>query len=163
VPGHAVGGRLVSTVRPLVVSRFQLTFGALVLAQAAHSIEEYFGRLWESFPPARFVTGLVSSNLERGFVLLNVLLLSFGLWCFIWPVRRSWPVAVSLAWFWVVIEVINGIGHPLWSLREGGYTPGLATAPVLLLLAVYLAHQLRRATRQASSNAPKRSFIRRQH
>ena len=127
------------------MSRFQVTFGALVLVQAAHSIEEYFGHLWELFPPTRFITGLVSSNLERGFVILNVLLLAFGAWCFLWPVRRGWPVAASLAWFWAVIEIINGIGHPLWSLREGGYTPGLATAPILLALAVYLAYQLRRA------------------
>ena len=136
-----------------MMSRFQLTFGALILAQVLHSIEEYFGHLWESFPPARFLTGLVSSNLERGFVLLNVLLLAFGLWCFLWPVRRGWPVAVSLAWFWVAIEIINGIVHPLWSLREGGYTPGFATAPILLLLAVYLAHQLRRAAHEPSTAA----------
>ena len=127
------------------MSRFQLTFGALVLTQAAHSIEEYVGHLWESFPPARFLTSLVSSDLERGFVLLNVTLLAFGVWCFLWPVRRGWPVAVALAWLWAVVEMVNGIGHPLWSLREGGYTPGLATAPVLLVLAVYLAYQLRRA------------------
>jgi hypothetical protein len=127
------------------MSRFQLTFGALVLTQAAHSIEEYVGHLWESFPPARFLTSLVSSDLERGFVLLNVSLLAFGVWCFLWPVRRGWPVAVALAWLWAVVEIVNGIGHPLWSLREGGYTPGLATAPVLLVLAVYLAYQLRRA------------------
>ncbi|MCL4867145.1 MAG: hypothetical protein KJZ47_14720, partial [Gemmatimonadales bacterium] len=31
------------------------TFGALILAQAAHSTEEVAGRLWESFRPARFV------------------------------------------------------------------------------------------------------------
>ena len=127
------------------MSRFQLTFGALVLTQAAHSIEEYVGHLWESFPPARFLTSLVSSDLERGFVLLNVSLLAFGVWCFLWPVRRGWPVTVALAWLWAVVEIVNGIGHPLWSLREGGYTPGLATAPVLLVLAVYLAYQLRRA------------------
>jgi hypothetical protein len=135
------------------MSRLQVTFGALVLAQAAHSIEEYVGHLWESFPPTRFITGLVSSNLERGFVILNVLLLAFGAWCFLWPVRRGWPVAASLAWFWAVIEIINGIGHPLWSLHEGGYTPGLATAPILLVLAVYLAHQLRRAAHEPSSIA----------
>lgn len=127
------------------MSRFQLTFGALILAQAAHSIEEYFGHLWESFPPARFVAGLVSSNPERGFVALNVLLLTFGVWCFLWPVRRGWPVAVRLAWIWAVIEIVNGVGHPLWSIREGGYTPGLATAPVLLVLALYLAYQLRQS------------------
>jgi hypothetical protein len=28
-------------------------FGAHVAAQAVHSVEEYAGRLWESFPPAR--------------------------------------------------------------------------------------------------------------
>ena len=127
------------------MSRFQLTFGALVLTQAAHSIEEYVGHLWESFPPARFLTSLVSSDIERGFVLLNVSLLAFGVWCFLWPVRRGWPVTVALAWLWAVVEIVNGIGHPLWSLRERGYTPGLATAPLLLVLAVYLAYQLRRA------------------
>jgi hypothetical protein len=44
----------------------------------------------------------------------------------------------------VAIETINGIGHPLWSLRQGGYTPGVATAPVLLILAINLARQLLR-------------------
>ena len=127
------------------MSRLQLTFGALILVQAVHSIEEYVGHLWESFPPTRFVTGLVSSNPERGFVALNVLLLAFGVWCFLWPVRRGWPVAFALGWLWAVLEIVNGIGHLLWSIREGGYTPGLATAPVLLVLAVYLAYQLRRA------------------
>src|SRR5215469_833019 len=127
------------------MSRLQLTFGALILMQAAHSIEEYVGHLWESFPPTRFVTGLVSSNPERGFVALNLLLLAFGVWCFLWPVRRGWPVAVALGWLWAVLEIINGIGHLLWSIREGGYTPGLATAPILLVLAVCLAYQLRRA------------------
>jgi len=127
------------------VSRLQLTFGALILVQAAHSIEEYVGHLWESFPPTRFVTGLVSSNPERGFVALNVLLLAFGVWCFLWPVRRGWPVAFALGWLWAVLEIVNGIGHLLWSIHEGGYTPGLFTAPVLLVLAIYLAYQLRRA------------------
>jgi hypothetical protein len=119
-------------------------FGALILAQAAHSVEEYLGRLWESFPPARFLTGLVSRDLETGFLVINIGLVAFGVWCFLWPVRRGWPSAIPLAWFWVTIQVINGVGHPLWSLRQGGYTPGVATAPVLLLLALYLAHQLRR-------------------
>ena len=134
------------------MSRLQLTFGALILVQAAHSIEEYVGRLWESFPPTRFVTGLVSSNPERAFVALNVLLLAFGVWCFLWPVRRGWPVAVAMGWLWAVLEIVNGFGHLLWSIREGGYTPGLATAPILLVLAVYLAYQLRRAN--APSPAP---------
>jgi hypothetical protein len=107
-------------------------------------VEEYAGRLWESFPPARFVSSLVSSDLERGFVVANLALVGFGVWCLLWPVRRGWPSAVALAWAWVVVELVNGIGHPLWALRQGGYAPGVATAPVLLVLALYLASRLRR-------------------
>jgi hypothetical protein len=126
------------------VPRVQIAFGALVLAQAAHSVEEYAGRLWESFPPARFLTGLISRDLETGFLVINTALVAFGAWSFFWPVRRGWSSAVPLAWVWVTIQVINGVGHPLWSLRQGGYTPGVATAPLLLILALYLAHKLRR-------------------
>jgi hypothetical protein len=123
-------------------------FAGLILAQAAHSLEEYAGRLWQTFPPARLVSGLVSSDLERGFVIANVLLVGFGAWCALWPVRRRWPAATALAWGWVVVETINGIGHPLWSLRQAGYTPGVATAPLLLALALWLARRLLdRATR----------------
>jgi hypothetical protein len=117
-------------------------FLALVAAQTAHSVEEYLGRLWEVFAPARAVTGLVSSDLERGFLIVNVGLVAFGFWCVLWPVRRGWRVAVPLAWLWVGLELVNGIGHPLWSLRQLRYTPGVATAPVLLVLALLLARRL---------------------
>lgn len=33
--------------------------------------------------------------------------------------------------------------HPLWSLLEMQYMPGVVTAPALLILALYLARQLR--------------------
>lgn len=125
------------------MQRPQIAFGALVLTQAAHSVEEYVGRLWETFPPARFLTGFVSHDHAQGFLLIDAALLAFGVWCLVWPIRRDWPNAALLAWTWVTIEVINGVGHPLWSRRMGGYTPGVATAPVLLVLALYLARQLR--------------------
>ncbi len=118
------------------------TFGWLVVAQGAHSVEEYLGRLWESFPPARYITGVVSSDRELGFIVTNTCLIAFGVACFLWPVRRRWASAAALMWFWVVIETINGVVHPLWSVRQGGYTPGVLTAPVLLVLALYLGRQL---------------------
>ena len=133
--------------------RIKLAFGALVLAQAAHSVEEYVGRLWESFPPARLLTGLVSHDREWSFVALNILLMAFGLWCLLWPVRREWPSAVYLGWGWVIVETINGITHPLWTLHERGYTPGVATAPILLVLAIYLGIQLRRVPRDPPAAA----------
>ena len=132
--------------------RFQSRFGGLILAQAAHSLEEYVGRLWETFAPARLVSRLISDNLELGFLIANFFLVGFGLWCWIVPVRRGWAGAVPLAWVWVTIELINGIGHPLWSFRQGHYTPGTLTAPLLLVLAIYLARQLRRP--EVQHNAP---------
>jgi len=125
------------------MTRFQLSFLALVATQAAHSVEEYVGRLYDVFPPAHFVSGLISQDHERGFVIFNIALVTFGLWCFVWPVRKKWLLAIPLAWFWVVIELINGIGHPLWTLTEFAYTPGVVTAPILLILALYVASQLR--------------------
>jgi hypothetical protein len=123
-------------------SRVQTAFGALVLFQAAHSIEEYVGRLWESFPPATFVSGLVSSNRELGFVIVNIALVAFALWCFLFPLRRNWPSARAFLWLWIAVEIINGFGHPIWTLRQRAYTPGVATAPILLVLALYLTSQM---------------------
>ena len=69
----------------MLMARTKLAFSALIVTQAAHSIEEYLGRLWESFPPARFVTGLLSSNPELGFIAINCALVAFGLWCALFP------------------------------------------------------------------------------
>ncbi len=131
-------------------SRVVNTFGALVLAQAAHSTEESIGQLWVSFPPARFVSGLVATNPEHGFVFLNICIVAFGAWCYFWPVRRQWRIATPIIWLWTVVEMINGVVHPSWSILQRGYTPGVITAPVLLVLALYLAtlqHRSSGATR----------------
>ncbi|MFL5486955.1 MAG: HXXEE domain-containing protein [Gemmatimonadaceae bacterium] len=130
------------------MSRVKAAFTALIFVQVAHSTEEYIGRLWESFPPARFLTGLVSSDRGLGFIILNIALVAFGLWCVLFPVRKEWPSAAGFISFWIVIEIINGIGHPAWTLRQGGYTPGVLTAPILLMIALYLAFQVRKARRQ---------------
>ena len=108
----------------------ELTFGALVVTQAAHSVEEYLGRLWESFPPAAFVAGLVSPDRELGFLVMNGALVAFGVWCLLWPVRKEWPSAPAVVWFWVLLEIINGIGHPVWSLRQSAFTPGVPASGI---------------------------------
>ena len=136
------------------MSRVQAAFGALVLAQAAHSTEESIWRLWESFPPARFVSGLVSDDLQSGFIFLNVCIVTFGAWCYIWPVRRQWPIATPILWGWIVVETINGIVHPAWSVLQGGYTPGVVTALMLAPLALYLAKQVLASSAHAESPRP---------
>ena len=60
--------------------RIRWAFLALIVAQAAHSIEEYVFRLFDVFAPARFVSGLVSDDLSVGFAFGNAGLVMFGLW-----------------------------------------------------------------------------------
>jgi hypothetical protein len=120
------------------MTRLDASFAALIVAQALHSVEEYVGRLWAVFPPAAFITGLISEDRRFGFIIFNVVLLMFGVWCFFGPVRRRWPSVAGFVAFWVIIEIINGIGHPLWTLRQGAYTPGVITAPLLFVFALLL-------------------------
>ena len=117
-------------------------FLALLVAQAAHSIEEYFFRLFDVFAPAGFVSGLVSTNQAVGFVVANAALVLFGLWCYFARVRRGHPSGPVFAWFWAVLEFANGIGHSVLALSRGGYFPGVVTAPALLGVSAYLALRL---------------------
>lgn len=115
-----------------------LIFLCLILAQAAHSVEEYVEKLYEVFAPTRFVSSLLSHDLPRGFLIANVALVSFGLWCWAMPVRSGWPMARRLVWFWILLEIANGLAHSLIALLRGSYFPGLATAPLLLFFAGWL-------------------------
>lgn len=125
--------------------RIQIAYLLLVLAQAAHSAEEYFTRLYEVFAPARFISGLVSSDLSVGFLVVNSAFVAFGLWCWAVPVRSGWSAARGLIWSWVLVELGNGIGHPAVAISRGGYFPGVVTAPLLLACAIWLAVLLGRA------------------
>ena len=129
-------------VNKAVNKKLSTVFFLLVLFQGFHSVEEYFGKLWEVFPPARFLTGLVSNNRETGFIIINVGLFIFGIWCWFFPVRKAQASATGFIWLWIIIEMINGIGHPLWALFEGKYEPGVITALPLLILSIYLGKQL---------------------
>jgi hypothetical protein len=133
-----------------VEHRSKLVFLFLILAQGAHSIEEYVTKLYDVFSPARFVSSLVSNDLSLGFLVVNAALVTFGLWCWAVPVRSGWPAARGLVWFWTILELGNGIGHSVLALSRGGYFPGLLTAPLLLLLAAWLA-VLQAASRRSSN------------
>ena len=130
--------------------RTQRLFLALIAAQAAHSLEEYFFALYDVFAPARFASGLVSSNLAVGFAVLNAAFVVFGVWCYFARVRPGHSSARAWVWPWILIEAGNGVGHPTIALVRGAYFPGVVTAPVLFVLALALGvrllhrHDLRR-------------------
>jgi len=110
----------------MAATRTQRLFCALVLGQAAHSIEEWAFRLWDSLPPARLISAALSDDLERGFILFNVSIFLFGLWCFFWPVRSGWPSARTFMWGWAIVEIANPLGFLLARelLRDARRTAG---------------------------------------
>ena len=123
--------------------RSKLLFLLLIAVQAAHSVEEYTGRLYEVFSPARFVSGLVSENLWVGFVVVNAAVIAVGAWCYFGPIRSGLSASWVVAWLWLTIELANGIGHISIAVWEWRYFPGALTAVGLVVAAVSLALSLR--------------------
>ena len=133
-------------------NRWPHLFLGLMLAQAAHSVEECVFGLYEVFPPARLLSGFISANHAVGFAIANTLLVSFGAWCYVALVRRRRPAGVLWAWFWTCLEAGNGAMHLLIAASRGEYFPGAATAPLLLGFAVALSFALTgRHTSKSSS------------
>ena len=127
-------------------ARTRAAFLALIVAQAAHSIEEYRFRLYDVFAPARFVSGLFSDDLRVGFAIGNILLVLFGVWCYAARVRPNRPSGHTFGWLWALLELGNGISHTFFALARKGYFPGVATAPFLLAIASYLCVRLSATT-----------------
>src|SRR5687768_18358944 len=112
--------------------RDRLVFLALVLSQAVHSVEEYVFRLYETFAPARYVCTLLSDDPATGFVISNGALVLFGLGCYVFAVRTGHRSTLIWVWIWIIIQLINGIGHTVIALAQGSYFAGVATAPLLV-------------------------------
>ena len=132
--GFALQGHVDRTTR--------LAFLLLILAQAAHSIEEYAFRLYDLLAPAHFLADLFGFDRRLGFALFNIAIVLFGLWCWFARVRPQRRSARGLAWFWALLELGNGLGHVGLALLAGGYFPGLITAPLLLATGGWLALRL---------------------
>lgn len=119
-------------------------FLALIGVQGLHSLEEYFTRLYNVFAPARYVSGLFTTDLRLGFAGFNAALVGFGLWCYVFRIRPNHRPAAGWLWFWVLLELGNGAGHLAFTVIRGSYFPGAGTAPLLVALAGILAYRLTR-------------------
>lgn len=119
----------------------------LGLAQAAHSIEEMRTHLYDFFWT---VTGLFHSYVSSfpqfrmsadTFAAVNMtfIALLLGTVPFVAAGRR-W--ALFLAGLVGVMEVLNGLGHLSGAVFFRGYVPGAASAPLLLLLGIFLLREL---------------------
>ena len=131
----------------------RIAFALVILAQAAHSVEEYVFRLFEVFAPARWVSGLFSANAAVGFAIGNTLLVLFGIWCYWVRVRAGHPSARGYAWFWACLELANGVNHLFFAAVRGAYFPGAGTAPLLIAASCYLGFWLVRS-RPSTTTGP---------
>lgn len=117
----------------------QRLFLALIFAQVLHSIEEILFSLWAVFAPARAVARLFSSDPAVGFMLANGAVILFAVWCYVARIKPRHSAARGWILFWTGLELLNGLGHPMVALVRGAYVPGVATAPLLVILSWLLA------------------------
>jgi len=119
-----------------------------ILFQVTHFAEELVTGFPQRFPE---LLGLAPWSL-RFFVSFNLFWLAawvlsvFGL-----AGRRR--LAMFPLWFLALGCVANGIAHPLFALRTGGYFPGLVTSPLVGIAGVLLLRSLFRVT-DAWSGSP---------
>ncbi|NNL91511.1 MAG: HXXEE domain-containing protein [Saprospiraceae bacterium] len=106
-------------------------------------MEEFTGRLWESFPPAEALCGLISDDHETGFLTINISILLFGLASYLFFLKKNNSLSNLIIWFWIVIGFVNGIGHFVWSIIQTAYTPGLATSQAVFLATILLLIKFR--------------------
>jgi len=123
-------------------ARSKLLFLLLVTIQAAHSVEEYWARLYDVLPPARYVSGLVSADRATGFTIINAAIIALGACCYAFPIRSGLRAGRTVAWLWLAIEFANGTGHVLLAASAGGYFPGAFTGAALVVAALGLAASL---------------------
>jgi hypothetical protein len=112
-----------------------------ILFQVIHFAEELATGFHQRFPE---LLGLAPWPLGF-FVSFNLIWL--GAWIFsVFGLAARWRVALFPLWFLGLGCVANGIAHPLFSLRTGGYFPGLFTSPVVGVAGVLLLRWLFRVT-----------------
>ncbi len=114
------------------------SFLLLILLQALHSIEETTFGLYNLLPYFR----PFGDAAFEAFAIGNTLVVTLGLWCYLYRVKPGAASARAWMWGWCIVEIGNGIGHPTWSLLAGQYIPGTVTAPFLLATGAYLVWQL---------------------
>lgn len=108
-----------------------------ILLQAVHFAEELSTGFHQRFPE---LLGLRPWS-TRFFVSFNLFWLA--IWSVsAWGVTARQRVALAPLWFLSIACVANGLAHPSFSIRTGGYFPGLVTSPFLGVVGLLLLRRL---------------------
>ena len=115
-------------------------FLLLVILQAIHSVEEFIFKLYERFPPMRFLFQNAPHLAKPAFAISNALLVLIGLVCFYYWVQPARKGATVVVWIWITIESLNVVAHIVWAALIGGYNPGLVTGLLFVPVLIYLCY-----------------------
>jgi len=119
-----------------------------ILCQSAHFAEELATGFQERFP---VLVGLAPWS--RGFF-VSFNLFWIGIWVLsVFGLAARRRLAMFPLWFLALGCVANGIAHPLFALRTGGYFPGLFTSPLVGVMGLLLVRGLLRVTGDPPSPA----------
>ena len=108
-----------------------------IAVQCLHFLEEFRNGFQREFPP---ILGLAPWS-DSFFVSLNLIALAIFILAalgFLLGVR----IATVVVWFFAVAMTLNGLAHPLLSIRKGAYFPGTLSAPIHLLVGATLLVKL---------------------
>src|SRR5260370_35881386 len=108
-------------------SNIRATFLLLVILQASHSVEEFIFRLYERFPPMRFLYQNAPHLAKPAFAISNALLVLIGAVCLYYWVQPARRGARLVVWIWIIIESLNVIAHLVWPALIVGLDTALVT------------------------------------
>ena len=90
-------------------------FLVLIAAQAAHSIEEYWFRLYDVLAPTRWLSAAIGSDRATGFLIGNAALLLLAFGCYFASIRPGTPVGARHC----LVLGLAGIRQRAQSWRDG--------------------------------------------
>ncbi len=97
--------------------------------------------------PAKLLTDAIGGDPRTTFAAVNAALVLVMLVCAVVFLSKQKFIA-SVAWFWVALELVNGVVHIVNAVVRDGYFPGLYTAPALIVFALATALYLVRTRRK---------------
>ena len=129
---------------PILQRRLMHLTALTIVLQGLHFAEEWVTGFYKHFPE---LLGLRSWSV--------VFFVSFNLfWLVVWvlsAIGLRGPVQAAFfpIWFLGIGCIANGLAHPLFSLVEGGYFPGLWTSPLVGVAGILLLRALALYTQKA--------------
>src|SRR5260370_25375567 len=98
-------------------------FLLLIILQAIHAAEEFIFRIYERFPPMRFLYQNAPYLAKPAFAIFNTVLVLVGMGCFYYWVQPARKGVRVVVWVLIIIESLNLVAHLVWAVLIGGSNP----------------------------------------